>query len=80
MLELGTGDMLGQEICQILVCGNVGDGDISLLDVVVDECMLDGNMLQSFWPHEYWLVNDGDSQLIIVQNTYRLIEHESECW
>ncbi len=53
--------MLGQKIRQILVCGNVGDSDVSSLDVIVDKCMLNGNVLQSLWPREYRLVNDGDS-------------------
>jgi len=45
--ELDSRDSFGQEVCKIVCSWHVDNVDLSLLDIVVDEAFLDGEMLHS---------------------------------
>ena len=59
-LEFGHGNVFCKEVSQIFVSQDAANRDVLLLDVVIDEAMYDGDMLELLWPGEDRFVHDGD--------------------
>ncbi len=78
MFELGSGNVLGEEVGEIVVCRDVVHVDVLLLDVVVYESMFDGDVFQSLGPGEDGLVHDHDGGLIVVENLDGLLDLKAE--
>ena len=47
--------------------GDVVNGDVLALNVVVDRCVLDGDAFESLGPCEDGLMHKGDGQLIVIE-------------
>jgi hypothetical protein len=60
----------GQNICNLLICGNILKLDCSLLDPISDEVIYDLNMLGPVM--EYWILREFDTTLIITVYHHRL--------
>jgi hypothetical protein len=53
-----------QNICNLLICGNILKLDCSLLDPVLNEMISNINMLEPIM--EYWILREFDTTMIIT--------------
>jgi hypothetical protein len=61
---------IGQNMCNLLICGNVMKLHCSLLDPILDEVIYDLNMLGPVM--EFWILREFDTTLIITVYHRRL--------
>jgi hypothetical protein len=54
----------GENVCNLLICGDILELDCSLLDPISDEVIFDLNMLGPVM--EYWILIEFDTTLIII--------------